>query len=78
MNKSYQVTLFCSTGQYRPVSCIITRDSSEIDRIGKLEFVKELKTRGIQKICAQRRWNSTDLKRYNYTNIKIRECGGSV
>lgn len=73
MVKQYQVTLFCSTGAYKPVSCIITKDSADIDIIGKLAYVKDIKTKGIQKICNKRYWNAADLKKYSYTTIKVRE-----
>lgn len=75
MKKNYQVTLFCTTGQYRPVSCIVTKDTEELEKLGKLEFVKQLKMKGIEKICNKRRWTGKELKTYHYTNIKIRECG---
>lgn len=73
MMKEYQVTLVCTTGQYKPVSCIIKRDSDEIKRMGKTEFVRQLKQDGIKKICQKRYWGNRELKEYGYTNVKIRE-----
>ena len=73
MKKQYQVTLICTTGKYRPVSCIITNEQEvDIDLsafdFGKNEFAKQ----GIKKICAKHYWNGADLKRYGYTKVKVR------
>ncbi len=73
MMKKYQITLYCTTGEYRPVSCIIIRDAEEITRIGEQAFKDKLKRDGIQKICAQRSWGKADLLRYHYTKMKMRE-----
>lgn len=73
MLKEYQITMMCTTGQYRPVSCIVKKDNAEIKTKGQEVFVKELKQQGIIKICQQRYWGGTDLKRYGYTRIKVRE-----
>lgn len=70
MIKEYQVTMFCSTGTYRPASCIIK--SEEIDLTDKVAK-KKLVNQGVQKICAKRYWTSRDLQKYNYTKAKIRE-----
>ena len=60
----YQVTLLCDTGKYRPVSAIV-----KVDAYDKQAIV----TKGIQKICAKRTWFKSDLIRYGYTKVKIRE-----
>jgi hypothetical protein len=73
MLKEYQVTLFCTTGEYKPVSCIIKQDNELIRTIGKENFVKTLRIKGIEKICVKRYWTKADLKRYNYLKIKVRE-----
>lgn len=73
MMKRYQVTMYCTTGEYRPISCIIKRDEEEIDRLGKQGFKEKLKRDGVQKICALRCWDKADLVRYHYTRVKIRE-----
>lgn len=73
MLKKYQVTIYCTTGEYRPVSCIIIRDTDNITRLGERAFIDALKKDGIQKICAQRNWNKADLLRYHYTKMKMRE-----
>ena len=59
----YQVTLTCTTGKYRPVSAIVETDSTDKAII---------QTKGIQKICIQRGWSSTELKKYGYTKVKMR------
>jgi hypothetical protein len=59
----YQVTLMCDNGKYKPVSTIVEMDTQDVPAI---------KTRGIQRICAQRYWTKLDLKNYGYTQVKIR------
>jgi len=69
--KEYQVTLFCTTGQYKPVSCIV-----KIDECGfpsKDALKQAIRNKGLTKICQQRYWTSADLKRYNYTRLAMRE-----
>lgn len=73
MMKEYQVTLICATGQYRPVSCIVKKDSEEIKKKGKDAFIKELQTAGIQKICMKRGWTKWNLVHDGYTKVKVRE-----
>lgn len=68
--KQYQVTLFCESGKYRPVSCLIKKDAaSAFDA----QLKETLKREGLLKICQTRGWDSRDLKEYGYTKIKIRE-----
>ena len=73
MFKEYQVTLFCTTGEYRPVSAIVKKDTSLVARVGKEKYVQDIRTEGIKKICIKRYWSGNDLKRYNYTRVKVRE-----
>ena len=73
MVKKFQITIYCTTNEYRPVSCIIARDTDDIERIGEKVFRDNLKRDGIQKICAQRNWTKADLLRYHYTKMKMRE-----
>lgn len=69
MNKvTLQYTLFCTTGKYKPVSCLI-----EIEDIKHFNENQGLyKTKAIQKICHKRYWTSADLKKYGYTQLKCR------
>lgn len=73
MIKEYQVTLVCSTGQYKPVSCIVKKDDNRIAEVGQDAFKAELKKDGVIKICQKRYWTNADLKKYFYTRVKIRE-----
>lgn len=70
MSKQYQVTLMCGSGKYKPVSCIIKHEALDINnKEEKMTLVRE----GIQRICIKRYWTKADLKRYNYTKVKVRE-----
>ena len=66
----YQITLFCNTGKYKPVSTIVKR-ANEVN-IADVAVKKQLIADGAQKICFQRGWNSTDLKRNGYVTGKVR------
>lgn len=67
-NITLQYTLFCTTGQYKPVSCLI--EITDVKYFN--EHQEEFKKRAIEKICLKRYWNTADLKRYGYTKIKCR------
>ena len=69
-NMEYQVTLFCTSGKYKPVSTIIKMDK-DLD-FSSPEVKKMILNRGTQKICATRRWSSVDLKKNGYLKGKIR------
>ena len=73
MLKEYQITLISTSGKYKPVSCIVKKDSKEVLEKGRDVFIKELQQQGIIKICQKRLWNNSDLKRYGYTKVKVRE-----
>jgi hypothetical protein len=73
MLKEYQITLFDPSNKCKPVSCIITKDTNLITAIGKDTYIKRIKEDGIKKICAKRYWQTTDLIKYGYTRMKIRE-----
>lgn len=73
MRKEYQVTLCCKSGKYKPVSCIIAKDTEEIKTKGKVKFLADLKAEGIRKICQKRYWSNRELKQYEYTVVKVRE-----
>lgn len=73
MIKEYQVTLICETGQYRPVSAIVKADDKTAEVIGVDAFKRQIRAQGITKICQKRYWSSSDLKRYHYTKVKMRE-----
>ena len=73
MLKEYQITLTSTSGKYKPVSCIVKKDSKEVLEKGRDVFIKELQQQGIIKICQKRLWNNSDLKKYGYTKVKVRE-----
>ena len=74
MMKEYQVTLFCGTGAYKPVSCIVKREQySNADYSANATVKKELQKAGVKKICGKRGWSLSDLSRYGYTKYKVRE-----
>lgn len=71
--KEYQVTLLCTTGQYKPVSCIIKHKQNDdtdlsLDKASRKILVSE----GVQKICAKRYWTSLDIKKGSYLKAKVR------
>ena len=73
MIKKYQVTLFSTTGAYRPVACIVNNeqiDNNDLS-IDKQER-KKIQRAGVVKICQKRYWTFADLQRYGYTRYKIR------
>ena len=73
MKKQYQVTLYCSTGAYRPVSCIVNREQYSDEDYSSLAIVKkELQKAGIKKICEKRGWRLSDLVKFEYTRYKVR------
>ena len=72
MLKEYQVTLMCASGKYRPVSCLVRKDTDAIASIGKEEYTKQIRRAGITKICQKRYWTNADLKRSKYTTCKVR------
>lgn len=73
MYQQYQVTLICTTNQYRPVSCILQyKQAEDVDLSKNLIERKKIINKGVEKICALRYWSSADLKRNHYTKVKIR------
>ena len=72
-NKKYQVTLFCTTGAYKPVACIVTnQQADDTDLSTDKEIRKKMQKIGVKKICEKRLWQLSDLARYGYTKYKIR------
>lgn len=66
----YQVTLFCTTNKYKPVSCIVKR--TENVNIHDSATKRQLLNEGMRKICIQRGWNARDLATYGYATGKVR------
>lgn len=63
-----QYTLFCPTGEYKPVSCLLV--ITDVEHFNKNKDL--YKQKAITKICQKRYWTARDLKRYNYSQIKCR------
>lgn len=73
MMKEYQVTLVSVGGHYKPVSAIVRAETDNIEKLGEKEYNADIRKRGIIKICQKRYWTQYDLKKYEYTKVKMRE-----
>jgi hypothetical protein len=75
MLKSYQVTMYCTTNQYKPISTIvkIEQEREEDNLLLDKEKKQEIINKGIVKICQKKYWTMREVKRYNYTRVKARE-----
>ena len=72
MIKKYQVTLFCTTGAYKPVACIVNNEQVDnTDLSMDKQERKKMQKIGVKKICEKRYWQLSDLTRYGYTRYKI-------
>ena len=66
----YQITILCTTNKYKPVSTLVENERIDLkDTIKKRAII----SKGVQKICAQHYWGKSDLTKFGYTKIKIRE-----
>lgn len=63
-----QFTLFSKSGKYKPMSTLLEVESIEEYKTHNTEY----KTKAIQKIANQRYMSKTDLKKYEYTIMKVR------
>ena len=63
-----QITLFSTTGKYKPVSTLLEVESVAWYK----EHARECKERAIRKICLQRNWTGKDLTNFGYTSLKVR------
>lgn len=63
-----QVTLFDKEKRYKPISTLVKVESIEYFNTHK----QEIKTEAIRQICAKRYWTFHNLKRFGYTQCKIR------
>lgn len=75
MLKSYQITMYCSTNQYKPISTIvkIEQEREEENLLLNKEKKQEIINKGIVRICQKKFWTMREVKRYNYTRVKARE-----
>ncbi len=67
----YQVTLFCATKKYKPVSAIIKRETA-VD-LKDSTAKKQILNDGMKKICIARGWTDRDLASFGYATGKVRE-----
>jgi hypothetical protein len=73
MIKKYQVTLYCTTGAYRPVACIVNnQQADDTDLSMDKQERKKIQKQGVIKICQKRYWTVADLAKYGYTKYKMR------
>ena len=72
MLKSYQVTMYCTTNQYKPISTIVKVKQEREDENLLLDKKKkqEIINQGIVKICQKKYWTMREVKQYHYTNIQ--------
>lgn len=63
-----QITLFSTTGKYKPVSTLLKVESVAWYK----EHARECKEKAIRKICLQRNWTGKDLTNFGYTSLKVR------
>ena len=63
-----QITLFSTTGKYKPVSTLLEVESVAWYK----EHARECKESAIRKICLQRNWTGKDLTNFGYTSLKVR------
>jgi len=66
----FQVTLFCITGKYKPVSTIVKRKTA--CDISDATIKRQILNEGMQKICNTRGWSARDLAAYGFKTGKIR------
>lgn len=72
MRKQYQVTL--TSEHYKPVSCIITREQkTDTNLLENAETKKQIIAEGTIKICQKRLWSKSDLKKYGYLKVRVRQ-----
>ena len=73
MIKSYQVTLYCSTNQYKPISTIVNIEQQTDNNLLMTDRKQEIINKGIVKICQKKYWTKREMQQYNYTRVKARE-----
>lgn len=81
MKKKYQVTMYCVTGQYKPISTIVTIEQTHDDNLLlDVNRKKEIINKGVVAICHKKYWTARDVKKYSYTKVRAREYvqGGNL
>lgn len=64
-----QVTLFCESGKYKPISTIVNIESMEYYKENK----KQVQQKAIENICHKHYTSWNDLKNNGFTKVKVRE-----
>lgn len=73
MKKKYQVTIYCESGAYKPISTIVEiEQEKDIDLTKDKTQRKVIMQRGVNRICASRCWTARDLTKYGYLKVKAR------
>ena len=64
-----QVTLFCESGKYKPISTIVNIESMEYYEENK----KQVQQKAIENICHKHYTSWNNLKKDGFTKVKVRE-----
>lgn len=64
----FQITLFCTTGKYRPISTLVEAESIEEFNANFAKYKKQ----ALSNICAQRYKDGKNLFESGYTQMKWR------
>ena len=67
----YQVTIFSTIKENKPISCVVRRSATLDLTDGKAK--QSIITDGLVKILSKKGWNKNSLKKYSYSKIKVRE-----
>lgn len=74
MMKEYQVTMYCATGQYKPISTIVKIEQVHDDNLLlDANRKKEIINKGVIKICQKKYWGKREIQKYGYTKVRARE-----
>ena len=74
MMKEYQVTMYCETNQYKPISTIVRIEQEHDDNLLlDVNRKKEIVKKGIIKICQKKYWSKREVQKYGYTKVRARE-----
>ena len=64
-----QITLFCESGKYKPISTIVNIESMEYYKENK----KQVQQKAIENICHKHYTSWSNLKNNGFTKVKVRE-----
>ena len=74
MKKIYQVTLICSTGQFKPISTLVNYEQGDYsgDLSKNSSERQKIITQGVQNIYVKQYKDSATLKRDHYSKVRVR------